>query len=76
VDLKGVVSILYEIFYLCKATNLAMERKLEVMPANVHIPGLVTGSDELVYLWRPLYPIGKRVDLGVQSFFAGSTCKN
>jgi hypothetical protein len=53
-----------------------MERKLEVMPANMHIPVLFTGSNGLVYLLGPLYPIRKRVDLGVQRFFAGGTCKN
>ena len=53
-----------------------MERKLEVMPANMHIPGLSTGSNGLVYLWGPLYSIGKRIDLGVQPFFAGGTRKN
>jgi hypothetical protein len=65
-----------DVFSFVKTTNLQMERKLEVMPVNMHIPGLFTGSNGLVFLWRPLYRIGKRVDQGVPSFFAGGTCKN
>ena len=59
-----------------KYTNLEMERKLEVMPASMHVPGLFTGSNGLVFLWGPVYSIGKGVDLDVQPFFAGGTCKN
>jgi len=50
-----------------------MERKLEVMPVNMHIPGLFTGSNGLVFYWGPLYLIGKRVYLGVQPSFADGT---
>jgi hypothetical protein len=53
-----------------------MKRKLEVMPNNMHVPGLFTSSNGLVYLCGRVYSIGKRVGLGVQHFLAGGTCKS
>jgi hypothetical protein len=35
-------------FIFVKTTKLAMKRTLEVMPNNMHVPGLFTGSNWLV----------------------------
>ena len=36
-----------------------MERKLDVMPANMHVPGLFSGSNGPVYLWGTSVPYRK-----------------
>jgi hypothetical protein len=56
-------------FIFVKTTKLALKRKREVIPKNMHVAGLFTGSNGLVYLWGPLYYVGKRVDFGRSTLF-------